>query len=347
MTTDHVEYGASRAVLIGVSHYDHAGFTPLPAAQNSVAAMHAMLSDPALCGWSPGQITVISNPRSVSELGIQLTELAKETTGVLLLYYVGHGVVTERAELCLTVSSTHPGHPGISGLRWETIRHAFLNSAARVRVGILDCCFSGRAIEALSGPDEQLLADLADIRGSYVLTASKSNRTAHVPPPDQQLTACTSFTAELNDLVRAGMPGKPDWLSFSDIYPALRQRLTAKGLPAPDRRGTDTADQFAFTANAATRGSSPAHPTALAPPARTSDHGRSSGGSRARTSPMIISAAEGVVRQQEQRVARLLGDLEHARATGDTSKVASVEAELRNVRALLAQAIKSLDEYKS
>ena len=89
------------------------------------------------------------------------------------------------------------------------------------------------------------------LEGVYTLTATTRNRTAHVPPPDQQDTACTSFTGELRDLIRSGIPGKPPLLTFSDIYPALRQRLLAKGLPAPSQRGTDTAHQFPFTANAA------------------------------------------------------------------------------------------------
>ncbi|MEV0792628.1 caspase family protein [Kribbella sp. NPDC050459] len=345
MTTDQSEYGTSRAMLIGVSDYEHSGFSPLPAARNSVTAMQMLLADPALCGWSQDQITVISNPRSVSELGIRLTELARETTGVMLLYYVGHGVVTERAELCLTVSSTHPGHPGISGLRWETVRHAFLSSPAKVRVGILDCCFSGRAIEALSGSDEQGLADLADIRGSYVLTASRSNRPAHVPPPHEQQNACTSFTAELSDLVRAGIPGKSDWLSLSDIYPELRQRLTAKGLPAPDRRGTDTADQFAFTANAATRGSRRSEAPAVAPPSRASHQSRTTSvADHMRPSQAVIRANEDLVRNLEDRVFKLMRDREEARAIGDADKAATAEETLRNVRALLAQAIKTYRE---
>lgn len=350
MTTDQSEYGASRAILVGVSDYEHSGFRPLPAAHNSVTAMQMLLADPALCGWSQDQITVISNPRSVSELGIRLTELARETTGVLLLYYVGHGVVTDRAELCLTVRSTHPGHPGISGLRWETVRHAFLSSPARVRVGILDCCFSGRAIEALSRSDEEGLADLADIRGSYVLTASRSNRPAHVPPPHEQQNACTSFTAELSDLVRAGIPGKSDWLSLSDIYPELRQRLTAKGLPAPDRRGTDTADQFAFTANAAnaaTRGSRRSEAVAVAPSSRASHQSRTtSDADDTRPSQAVIRANEDLVRNLEDRVFKLMRDLEQARAVGDADKAATAEETLRNVRELLAQAIKTYREYR-
>ena len=124
---------------------------------------------------------------------------------------------------------------------------------ARTRLAILDCCFAGQAIEALGSDGEPGLADIAHVEGVYTLTATTRNRAAHVPPPDQQDTACTSFTGELRDLIRSGIPGKPPLLTFSDIYPALRQRLLAKGLPAPSQRGTDTAHQFPFTANAAAR----------------------------------------------------------------------------------------------
>jgi hypothetical protein len=39
----------------------------------------------------------------------------------LLLYYVGHGVLSDRGELCLAVTSTRPDLPTITGLRWETV----------------------------------------------------------------------------------------------------------------------------------------------------------------------------------------------------------------------------------
>lgn len=47
-------------------------------------------------------------------------------------------------------------------------------------------------------------------------------------------------------------------MTLGDIYPVLRDRLRAKGLPVPSQRGTDTAGQFPFTANLAAPGSSAA-----------------------------------------------------------------------------------------
>jgi uncharacterized caspase-like protein len=241
------------AVLIGVSAYNSAEFPPIRAARNSLQAMYAMLSDPKLCAWPPEQITVIANPATAPDLADQIADLAENTSRVLLVYYVGHGILSARGELCLTVTSTRPDRPKISGLAWETVAEILGTCPARTRLVILDCCFAGQAIEALAGSTKASLADLTHIQGVYTLTATTRNRTAHVPPPRQQGVACTSFTAELRDLIRSGLPGRPAQLTFGDIFPALAQRLRAKGLPAPSQRGTDTAHQFPFTANAATQ----------------------------------------------------------------------------------------------
>jgi hypothetical protein len=259
MTADAGPPIGSCAVLIGVSAYEYAEFPPIRAARNSLQAMQSLLAAPTLCGWPPELITVIANPISAADLADRIADLAEDTTGVLLLYYVGHGVLSTRGELCLTVTSTRPNRPKITGLPWETLAEVLRACPARIRLAILDCCFAGRAIEALGADDGEGLADLTHVDGVYTLAATTRNRTAHVPPASQQDTACTSFTGEFQALIRAGIPGKPSQLTFGDIYPELRQRLQAKGLPAPSQRGTDTAHQFPFTANTAARNGSTAH----------------------------------------------------------------------------------------
>lgn len=250
MTADPGVLGDSRAILIGVSAYEYAELPPIRAARNSLRAMQALLTDPALCSWPSAGLTVIANPISAADLAGQIADLAENTTGVLLLYYVGHGLLSARGELCLTVTSTRPDRPKISGLAWDTVADVLRTCPAIARVAILDCCFAGQAIEALAADNSPGLADIVHIAGVYTLTATTRNRTAHVPPPDQQDTACTSFTGELHDLIRRGIPGGPPELTFADIYPVLRQRLQAKDLPTPNQRGTDTIFGFPFTANA-------------------------------------------------------------------------------------------------
>src|SRR5215471_19165466 len=86
------------AVLIAVSAYEYAEFPPIRAARNSLQAMQSLLADPALCGWPPELITLIVNPVSATDLADRIADLAETPTGVLLLYYVGHGVLSTRGE---------------------------------------------------------------------------------------------------------------------------------------------------------------------------------------------------------------------------------------------------------
>ena len=157
----------SRAVLIGVSAYEYAEFPPIRAARNSVQTMQSLLADPALCGWLPELITVIANPISAGDLAARIADLAEATTGVLLFYYVGHGTLSARGKLCLTVTSTRPHRPKITGVPWETIAEELRTCPARPRLAILAgvsevVVFRGR----LCTPASQVFAGDTSVRGS-------------------------------------------------------------------------------------------------------------------------------------------------------------------------------------
>jgi len=95
----------------------------------------SLLADPALCGWRPELITVIANPISAADLADRIADLAETTIGVLLLYYVGHGVLSTRGELCLTVTSTRPNRPKITGPPWEILADVLRSCPARAFQG--------------------------------------------------------------------------------------------------------------------------------------------------------------------------------------------------------------------
>ena len=239
---DTIVPAGSSAILIGVSAYEYAEFAPVRAARNSLQAMRSMLADPALCGWAPSQLRVITNPISAGDLNAEIAAVAAATTGVLLLYYAGHGVLSADGELCLSVTGTQPGRPEASGLPWWALAGTVRNSPAHTRLSILDCCFGG---------ETAAVGALAEIEGGYTLAAFGPDEPAPVPDPEDPDTACTPLTAELRDLVTAGMPGRVPWLTFGDLYPALSERLLARGLPAPAQLGSGAAREFAFTVNAA------------------------------------------------------------------------------------------------
>jgi len=250
----------SRAVLIGASRYTDAALPDVPAAANSLRAVERLLLE--VGGWRPEQVTVLGDGIGVVEAVKCLHARAREAKDAFLLYYVGHGVIsgTKRHELCLTLTDSDYEHPEISAIAYSQIREAFAHCAAQVKISILDCCFSGRAIEALASGS---LHDLAAAQGVYTLTASDGFQTAHVPLASVKADVCTSFTGQLVDLLRTGIDGGADVLTLGAIYPVLRSRLLERGLPQPNQRATDTAERFLFVHN--TKAATPPPPVATRP----------------------------------------------------------------------------------
>lgn len=244
MSERHTGLNGSHALLLGASAFKHPGILPVPAAANSLRAMKAMLTDPALGGWPSTQVTAEQPPNAVDAVR-RIRRLAQQTTGTLLLYYVGHGHISSSGELILTVHDTDPEDADLTGIEYSRVKSALLGSPAAVKIVILDCCYSGRAIEAL-GSDT--VSNAVAARGVYTLTAADLE-VAHVPPLAEQSAVPTSFTGQLLELVRTGLPGESPWLTLDTIYPHLAARLRHAGLPAPNRLTTDSAAHFPFVRN--------------------------------------------------------------------------------------------------
>ncbi|MFD8050143.1 caspase domain-containing protein [Streptomyces chartreusis] len=240
------------AILIGVSQYRDPSLLDVPAARNSLHAMHRLLTSPELCGWSEDQVHILEDPAGATDLALEVHRLAEQTTGTLLIYFVGHGVVSRSGALCLTAGDTQLRYPDLTGLEYDKVRSALLDSPAQVKLVILDCCYSGRIIQGLAGAGESQLVDSTDIRGVYTLTAA--DQVAHVPSHGE--SAGTSFTQALCDVVRSGIPGAPPALALTDIYPKLKSTLKAHGFPEPNQRGTDTVESYPFSRNVAYAGGS-------------------------------------------------------------------------------------------
>ena len=236
----------SQAVLIGTASYWDAALPELPAVARNLTGLAAVLTGPNGGGWRADRVTVIRNPVSAREVGLALASVAEQTQDTLLVYYAGHGLLTPEGELHLAVGETVPGRVRYSALPFDWVREALRDSPAANRVLILDCCFSGRVIEAMADP-AAFAADATEVSGTYTLTATAGSRPARAPSGQTY----TAFTGELLDLLTSGIPHGPAELTLGVIYPHLRQRLTARGLPRPQQRGTDTADRLVLVRNPA------------------------------------------------------------------------------------------------
>ncbi|GAA1022922.1 hypothetical protein Aple_100620 [Acrocarpospora pleiomorpha] len=263
----------SYAVLVGTGAYRSPELADLPAVANNLTALAEILTDPALGGLPAGRCVILDDP-DVRTLYRTLRRYAAMAEDTLLVYFAGHGRTGLRySELYLALPDTDLDDLPVSALRFEDVRDIFINSPAANRVLILDCCFSGRAIPDMSGPDA--IMGQTDIEGTYTLTATSANDLALALPGHTY----TVFTGALLTLLRSGVPDGPELFTFAALYPRLLHALTVQGHPRPRQRGIGTVDRLALTRNpahAAPRpAASPQHPS---PPARHDGaHGTGSG----------------------------------------------------------------------
>lgn len=256
----------SSAVLIGSASYRSGEIADLPAVYNNLTELAAVLTDSAFGSFALQRCTTIRDPSDVRATFRTLRDHAKATEDTLMVYFAGHGLTGTRNELFLGLTDTDPNELSVSALPFELVREVFAECPARNRILVLDCCFSGRAIQDMGGAQGTILGQVG-IAGSYTLASVPANAVALAPVGARY----TTFTGELLRLLATGIPDGPPLLTFGDIYRWLLQTSTTRGLPHPQRRGTGTVDLLALARNRAYTppgGTPPSRPATIpvAPP---------------------------------------------------------------------------------
>ncbi|WP_019927383.1 caspase, EACC1-associated type [Nocardia sp. BMG111209] len=218
-------------MLIGAARYDH--LAAIPAAAANVIDLADTLVGPggALTG---DQCETVIDPGSATEVGTVVGRAARAATEVLLVYYAGHGLLDSKGRLYLTVPGTDPDDLRWTTVAFETLREEILDSPARAKVLILDCCFAGRAFEAMADLPG-LIAGQTDLRGTYTIASSSANEPSFAPAGDRN----TAFTAALL-AAAAATPGG----TLDQLYQETDRHLHRDGHPRPRRRTTDAAGEL-------------------------------------------------------------------------------------------------------
>jgi oligopeptide transport system substrate-binding protein len=233
--------------LIGTSTYeDSKHFPELPAVRTTVQDFYAQLTHPVSGIVPPEHCALILDEPQVHRLAQTLAVFADAATDYLLVYYVGHGLVSgRRHELSLGMYHSLWENRPFGSVKYDDLRSIVLDSPAQTKSVILDCCFSGRALgESLSADAavEQLQVD-----GTYVLASSPSDQISLALPGEKH----TAFTGRLLDVLRSGIPGGSSLLTMDQVYRELRLRMRSQGLPEPQKRNTGQADAIAMSRNVA------------------------------------------------------------------------------------------------
>ncbi|MEU6485865.1 caspase family protein [Streptomyces sp. NPDC046887] len=248
----------SRAVLFGV--HDFRRLTPLSGVRFNVPALRALLTSEDVGGLAEEDCVVVPPDGTRQEMLDALHDAAEEATDLLLVYYAGHGHFDGgRRSFLLATRDSDPRRPYHS-VKYDEIRELVRGSAARRKVVIVDCCYSGLAL-AMSDDQPPTPQDV-EIIGACVLTSAAEDERSLCLPDG------SVFTLELARLMAEGLSGDLPGgrraellpgLSMAEVFGALHSRLQGREIdgyrvPQPRMSTRDLGHQIVLCANRAYTG---------------------------------------------------------------------------------------------
>jgi hypothetical protein len=212
------------ATLIGVPDSIH--LPPKSAIRNNIKSLSALLHEGF--GIPSTRIKVLENPKYSEQVqaAIDITmQSVDPLRGGFLLYYAGHGWTdSQTGQLLLSLQDSIPSK-SFTSLRFNALREQIADSNIPVRLVILDSCYSGAALDSLSGD----VASSTAIEGTFVMTSSSATTRSRALETDDY----TTFTGELIKSLTSGIPNAPKIITASAIFRYIKDVCSRRGWPEP------------------------------------------------------------------------------------------------------------------
>lgn len=210
-----------RVLMVGTGRHTAGSALPdLPSVPATVTDLATTVVE--RCGAQPDQVRTLVDPASPLVFGRELTAAAAKAEDVLVVCYIGHGLLDARGELYLATRATDHLREGLgyTALPYATLHAELTNSRARSVIVLLDCCFSGRATSSSYPADLDGFA-ITGSPGGYLLASAAPEELALAPTGERY----TTFTGELIRLLRDGDPAGPRKLTLDHLYRCLDRAL--------------------------------------------------------------------------------------------------------------------------
>lgn len=233
-----------RVLLIATATHQGPTLPSVPSVARSYDALKTALIE--RCGVRRDRLTAVSDPPDAQAMARAVTEAAQDADTVLLVYFIGHGLLGPDRELYLAAADTDVLTAGMAehqALSFSSLRQALRASRASSVVVVLDCCFSGRA--SLGTGSSMPAFTMAPANGLYLLGSAE--QLAHAPE-DAEWTA---FTGAFIELLTEGDPRGPRSLTLDAVYHAMYRRLRDQQRPLPQLRAGDRTGQLVIASNPA------------------------------------------------------------------------------------------------
>ncbi|MEU6406389.1 hypothetical protein [Streptomyces sp. NPDC046985] len=233
------------AVVVGTSrHTEASGLEDLPSVRDT--ALHVARALHEACGMDVSRITLLLDPEDDGVVVDAVEHAASTARGLLLFYFIGHGLLGPQDELYLATRSSPSYERVAHSVPYRSVRNLLSACPARAVV-VLDCCFSGLAEAASRGRRNEALAS-ARPQGSYLLSSASDYALSFAPEGER----FTLFSGAVLRLLDEGDPVAPAWMTLDHLYAALDRRFQDAAV-RPHRLSEDRAGEIVVAANRAYR----------------------------------------------------------------------------------------------
>ncbi|CAM5294218.1 hypothetical protein SDIAM26S_00900 [Streptomyces diastaticus subsp. diastaticus] len=219
-----------RVLLIATATHDESSLlTSVPSVAASFRALRTVLTE--RCGVRPECLRELLDPADAQTMARAVAEEAQRAESVLMVYFIGHGLLGPERELYLAARGTDRLTPGMAehqALSFSSLRQALEASRASSVVVVLDCCFSGRA--SLTGGPSIPALTMTPAHGMYLMGSAEQLALA---PPDAVHTA---FTGTLVELLTEGDPRGLHQFTLDAVFDGVFRAMSDGNGPLPRRR---------------------------------------------------------------------------------------------------------------
>ncbi|MFC9296187.1 AAA domain-containing protein [Streptomyces sp. NPDC057011] len=237
----------NHALLIGTANYEDPAYAPLAAVRADVHYLSQVLEMPSV-GRFEESVRVEDSTKAAITQAVEDFLADREGDELVVLYLSGHGAYErEDGQLYYVAADTRADEVQRTGVKASFITEQLEACAARRKVLLLDCCFSGAAVQGFrskGGTSQKAGADLPAVEASgvYVITASHHWEESFTSTPGDP----SQFTQAL---VRGLHTGQADLdgdgqVSADDLFRYVSREL--KNAPA-DRQQTPTKSSLSVT----------------------------------------------------------------------------------------------------
>ncbi|SDW32613.1 WD40 repeat [Amycolatopsis xylanica] len=233
-----------RVLLIATATHHGPTLPSVPSVTRTFEDLRTVLREK--CGVQQDGLVGVLDPPDAQSMALAVTEQAQRAETVLVVYFIGHGLLDAGGELYLAASGTDRLVPGMAehqALSFSTLRQALEASRATSVVVVLDCCFSGKV--SLGGRSTVPAFTQAPGYGMYLIGSAEQLALA---PPEATHTA---FTGALLELLTGGDARGPHALTLDAVYDAVFRTMRDRQRPLPRRQAGDRSGSLVIAPNPA------------------------------------------------------------------------------------------------